>query len=149
VRREADHVSTADAIHVASFRGALRNFLRASEEIAQSNGLTPRRHLLLLMIKGAPDGSERATIGELTERLALAQSTVTELVKRAEQAGLIERECLPGTAGSPTSISQARENGCSPASSKATRQNARSCARSSLASRTGRDHCSRGRERHR
>jgi DNA-binding MarR family transcriptional regulator len=95
VRREADHVSTADAIHVASFRGALRNFLRASEEIAQSNGLTPRRHLLLLMIKGAPDGSERATIGELTERLALAQSTVTELVKRAEQAGLIEREWSP------------------------------------------------------
>ena len=95
MRRETGHVNAADAIQVASFRSALRHFLRASEEIAQANGLTPRRHLLLLMIKGAPDGSERATIGELTERLALAQSTVTELVKRAEQAGLVEREWSP------------------------------------------------------
>ena len=29
---------------------------------------------------------------ELAERLQLAQSTVTELVRRAEAAGLIERE---------------------------------------------------------
>jgi DNA-binding MarR family transcriptional regulator len=44
------------------------------------------------MIKGAPDGSERSTVTELAERLQLAQSVVTELVFRAEQAGLIERE---------------------------------------------------------
>ncbi|MDX6644319.1 MAG: hypothetical protein QOK40_46 [Miltoncostaeaceae bacterium] len=47
---------------------------------------------MLLMIKGAPDGSERSTVTELAERLQLAQSTVTELVSRAEGAGLIERE---------------------------------------------------------
>ena len=56
------------------------------------SGLTPQRHLLLLMIKGAPDGGESATVGELAERLQLAQSTVTELVKRAEEVGLVERE---------------------------------------------------------
>ena len=44
------------------------------------------------MIKGAPDGSGRSTVTELSERLQLAQSTVTELVRRAEEAGLIERE---------------------------------------------------------
>jgi len=44
------------------------------------------------MIKGAPDGSESSTVSELVERLELAQSTVTELVGRAEEAGLIERE---------------------------------------------------------
>jgi DNA-binding MarR family transcriptional regulator len=44
------------------------------------------------MIKGAPDGSEQATITELAERLQLAQNTVTELVARAEAAGLLERE---------------------------------------------------------
>ena len=44
------------------------------------------------MIKGAPDGSERATVTELAERLQLAQSTVTELVARAEEIGLVERE---------------------------------------------------------
>jgi DNA-binding MarR family transcriptional regulator len=78
--------------HAAEFRGALRRFLRVSEEAARRHGLTPRRHLLLLMIKGAPDGSERSTVGELCEHLQLAQSTVTELVQRAETAGLIRRE---------------------------------------------------------
>jgi DNA-binding MarR family transcriptional regulator len=43
------------------------------------------------MIKGAPDGSERATVTDLVERLGLAQSTVTELVNRAEELGIIER----------------------------------------------------------
>jgi DNA-binding MarR family transcriptional regulator len=79
-------------IHVAAFRTALRSFLRTSERIARANGLTPQRHLLLLMIKGAPDGSECATIGDLSRRLQLAQSTVTELVKRAEDADLVDRE---------------------------------------------------------
>jgi DNA-binding MarR family transcriptional regulator len=45
-----------------------------------------------LMIKVSPDGSQRATVSELTERLQLAQHTVTELVARAEDAGLIRRE---------------------------------------------------------
>jgi DNA-binding MarR family transcriptional regulator len=88
----AQRVETRAAIHLAAFRAALRSFLRESERIARSEGLTPQRHLLLLMIKGAPDGSEQATVSELTERLKLAQSTVTELVNRAETAGLIERE---------------------------------------------------------
>jgi DNA-binding MarR family transcriptional regulator len=85
-------ISTQTAIRAAAFRSALRSFLRTSEEIAHENGLTPQRHLLLLLIKGAPDGSEQATVGELVERLELAQSTVTELVQRAEDVGLVERE---------------------------------------------------------
>jgi DNA-binding MarR family transcriptional regulator len=44
------------------------------------------------MVKGAADGSERSTVTELAERMQLAQSTVTELVSRAEEAGLLERE---------------------------------------------------------
>src|SRR5205807_6150094 len=71
---------------------SLRSFLRKAEQTARRAGLTPQRHLLLLMIKGAPDGSEQSTVTELAERLRLAQSTVTELVRRAEEAGLIERE---------------------------------------------------------
>jgi DNA-binding MarR family transcriptional regulator len=85
-------ISTQTAIRAAAFRSALRSFLRTSEEIARENGLTPQRHLLLLLIKGAPDGSEQATAGELVERLELAQSTVTELIQRAEDVGLVERE---------------------------------------------------------
>ena len=48
--------------------------------------------MLLMMIKGAANGTEQSTVTELAERLQLAQSTVTELVRRAEAAGLIERE---------------------------------------------------------
>jgi DNA-binding MarR family transcriptional regulator len=83
---------TSAVIQVAAFRAALREFLHESERIARANGLTPQRHQLLLMIKGAPDGSEQTTVTELTDRLKLAQSTVTELVSRAELAGLVERE---------------------------------------------------------
>ena len=85
-------IRTSDVVAVAEFRAGLRQFLRRSERIAREAGLTPQRYLLLLMIKGAADGSEQSTVTELAERLQLAQSTVTELVRRAESAGLIERE---------------------------------------------------------
>src|SRR5437868_14807010 len=85
-------LETANVIEVAEFREALRRFLRRSERVARASGLTPQRHLLLLMIKGAPDGREQSTVTELSERLQLAQSTVTELVSRAEEAGLVARE---------------------------------------------------------
>src|SRR5215471_21578309 len=84
-------MAVSEAIQVATFRSALRSFLRSSEQIARENGLTPQRHLLLLMIKGSPDGSQSSTVTQLVERLELAQSTVTELVRRAEDVGLIER----------------------------------------------------------
>ena len=84
--------SLDDVIAVADFRAALRSFLRQSERVARQSGLTPQRYLLLLMIKGAPDGSGKSTVTELARRLQLAQSTVTELVSRAEESGLIERE---------------------------------------------------------
>ena len=81
-----------DVVRVAEFRAALRQFLRRSERTARSSGLTPQRHLLLLMIKGAPDRSQQSTVTELADRLQLAQSTVTELVRRAEEAGLVDRQ---------------------------------------------------------
>jgi len=84
-------VETNAAMNVAAFRAALRSFLRESELVARASGLTPQRYLLLLMIKGAADGSERATVTALVDRLGLAQSTVTELVNRAEEMGLVER----------------------------------------------------------
>ena len=81
-----------EVARVAEFRAALRAFLRKSERNARRSGLTPQRYLLLLMIKGARDGSEQSTVTELAERLQLAQSTVTELVRRAEEIGLVGRE---------------------------------------------------------
>ena|SRR5688500_17894709 len=83
---------TDEFIRVAEFRSALRRFMSQSERVARTSGLTPQRYLLLLMIKGAPKGNERSTVTELSDRLQLAQSTVTELVARAADAGLVSRE---------------------------------------------------------
>jgi DNA-binding MarR family transcriptional regulator len=88
----ADLPNSFEVAGVAEFRAALRRFLRISERNSRAAGLTPQRYLLLLMIKGAPDGSEQSTVTELADRLQLAQSTVTELVGRAEEIGLVERE---------------------------------------------------------
>jgi DNA-binding MarR family transcriptional regulator len=85
-RREVDY---ADA---ARLREALRRFNRRSEQVTRAHKLTPQRYELLLMIKTGRDGSDRATLAELVERLQLAPSTVTELVHRCEDAGLVVRE---------------------------------------------------------
>lgn len=79
----------------ADLRAALRRFLRRSEEVARRHDLTPRQYLLLLMIKARTDQGGHSTITELVERLALTQSTVTELVQRAEDAGLVSRAPSP------------------------------------------------------
>jgi len=73
----------------ARFRAELRRFLRRSEDCSRQYGITPRQHLLLLQIAGAPEG--RTTVSELVSALALTQSAVTELVQRAEAAGLVQR----------------------------------------------------------
>lgn len=77
----------------AEFRAELRRFLRHSEDCARQVGITPRQHLLLLQIGGAPEGT--TTVSHLVGTLALTQSAVTELVQRAEAAGLVERAQSP------------------------------------------------------
>src|SRR6185503_13948308 len=80
----------ADSYEVAAaFRAELRRFLRRSEDCSRANGITPRQHLLLLQIAGAPDGV--TTVSDLVGTLSLTQSAVTELVQRAEAAGLVDR----------------------------------------------------------
>jgi len=87
----AESPSVRDVQQVAAFRVVLRSFLRQTERVAQASRLTPQRYLLLLLVKGSERGDERATVSELAEGLHLAQSTVTELVNRAEQSGLVRR----------------------------------------------------------
>jgi DNA-binding MarR family transcriptional regulator len=90
-RQAIEAPSAAEAATVAEFRVALRRFQRQTEVVARDCGITPSWYALLLQIKGAPDLSEQTTVTALAERLQLAQSSVTELVARAEKAGLIER----------------------------------------------------------
>ena len=81
-----------DYVAIAGFRAALREFENAAEEAARSADLTPQRYLLLLMVKGAPRGDERATVNDIAERLRVEAHTVTGAVTRAEAAGLVTRE---------------------------------------------------------
>jgi DNA-binding MarR family transcriptional regulator len=64
-----------ELLRAAAFRSELRRFLRRSDELVGEVGLTPQRYDLLLQLNAAPDG----------------HSTVTELGKRAEEAGLVQR----------------------------------------------------------
>lgn len=73
----------------AAFRTALRQFLARTNEVAANAGLTSQRYDLLLAIETG--NGESSTVSELAKRLSLPQPAVTELVKRAEEAGLIER----------------------------------------------------------
>ena len=73
----------------AEFRRALSQFLAESDADARAAGLTPQRYLMLLAIAASEHG--RLTISELVEPAPLRPSTITELVDRAEAAGLVAR----------------------------------------------------------
>jgi DNA-binding MarR family transcriptional regulator len=76
----------------ADLREALRRFGRRTELITRAHGLTPRSYQLLLMLKTGRVEAGSAGLGELEDRLQLGKSTVTELVLRSEDAGLVRRE---------------------------------------------------------
>jgi DNA-binding MarR family transcriptional regulator len=78
----------------AEFRSALRAFLRRTVDASSANGLTPQRYDLLLQIRARSPDAE-STVTELAERLSLPQPAVTELVNRAELAGLVRRRRHP------------------------------------------------------
>ena len=87
-----DHVPALDQdelVRAAAFRSELRRFLHRSDVVAADVGLTPQRYDLLLQLKASPAG--HSTVTELGRRLHLRQTAVTELVKRAEEAGLVRR----------------------------------------------------------
>ena len=82
----------SEAQRVAEFRAGLRRFHARTDQAAREAGLTPQRYLLLVMIKGAPDGSESATASDLADRLEMPQTTISDLVGRAQTAGLLRRD---------------------------------------------------------
>lgn len=75
---------------LAHFRYQLRRFLRFSEELTRSSGITALQYQLMLQVKGFP-GRDWATVGELTERLQAHQHGVVSLISRCEVSGLVKR----------------------------------------------------------
>jgi DNA-binding MarR family transcriptional regulator len=70
----------------------MRQFERHVERAARRNDLTPQRFFLLLQVEGVPEGSEGRGLAEIAALLQLSPHTVTELVDRTEDAGLVVRE---------------------------------------------------------
>lgn len=83
--------SSRELREAAEFRTALRRFLRRTREVTEEAGLTAERYDLLLAIAAA-EGEVR--IGDLCEALQLQQTAVSELVKRAADAGLVVKETV-------------------------------------------------------
>src|SRR5437868_3270253 len=88
--RNTPQLSKAEYETLASFRYALRKFLRFSEEKAAAAGLTPQQHQALLAIKGFPE-RDRITIGELAERLQIEHHSAVGLADRLAKQGYLKR----------------------------------------------------------
>ena len=87
----APAIRLSDVQEAAELRRRLTRFLAHGDATVRRCGLTPQRYRLMLAVKGAPDGSEARTVGGIAADLQLAQSSATELVDRAEAAGLVVR----------------------------------------------------------
>jgi DNA-binding MarR family transcriptional regulator len=79
-----------DYRRLLELRTGLRRFLRWSEGQAESAGLTPAQHQLLLAIRGHAD-PRGPTVGEVAESLLLRHHSAVGLVDRAAAAGLVRR----------------------------------------------------------
>jgi DNA-binding MarR family transcriptional regulator len=75
---------------LAELRYRIRRFLQEGDDIARKAQLEPQQYLLLLAVRGLPEGQE-ATIRTLAERLSLRHHSTVELVDRMEARGYVKR----------------------------------------------------------
>lgn len=70
-------------------------FTRVYKRLLGSLGLTYPQYLVLLVLWEKADDGDGPTVGRIGERLGLDSGTLTPLLKRMEQAGLIVRRRDP------------------------------------------------------
>src|SRR5580700_7844473 len=83
-------ITPAEYRALAELRYRIRHFLQEGDAKARAVGLEPQQYLMLLAIRGLPEGSE-ATIQTLAERLALKHHSAVELIDRLETNGYVRR----------------------------------------------------------
>jgi len=83
-------ITTADYRALAALRHRIRVFLCEGDAAARRLGLEPQQYLLLLAVRGLPEGME-ATVQALAERLMLKHNSTVELIDRLEQRGYVCR----------------------------------------------------------
>src|SRR6201987_6260550 len=75
---------------LAELRYRIRRFLQEGDNAAHEAGLEVQQYLLLLAIRGLPEGCE-ASVSTLAERLLLRHHSTVELIDRLETRGYVKR----------------------------------------------------------
>ena len=83
-------ITTHEYRALSELRYRIRRFLQEGDTISRTMGLEPQQYLLLLAIRGLPEGEE-ATVRTLAERLALKHHSAVELIDRLEAHGYVRR----------------------------------------------------------
>ncbi len=86
----AAEITTAEYRALAELRYLIRKFVGEGDAAARAAGLKPQQYLLLLVLRGLPEGEE-ATIRALADRLALKHHSAVELIDRLETHGYVRR----------------------------------------------------------
>jgi DNA-binding MarR family transcriptional regulator len=84
------NLATSDYAQLASFRHALRNFLRFSEAAAEQEGLTSQHYQAMLILRGWPDGLP-VSINDMAQQLLIKHNSAVGLVDRLTHEGLVLR----------------------------------------------------------
>ncbi len=87
-------ITTTDYRALAALRFRIRLFLSEGDAAARRAGLEPQQYLLLLAVRGLPEGAE-ATVQTLAERLMLKHNSTVELIDRLEKRGYVSRSHSP------------------------------------------------------
>ena len=83
-------LDTRDYAQLASFRYALRGFLRFSEAAAEQEGLTSQHYQAMLILRGWPEG-QPVSINDLAHQLLIKHNSAVGLVDRLVGRGLVVR----------------------------------------------------------
>ena len=92
-RRRSAHLDASEYRRLASFRYALRSFLRFSEAAAEKVGLTAQHYQALLAVCATADG--HLAINDLAKQLLIRHNSAVGLVDRLASQGLVSREPSP------------------------------------------------------
>ena len=87
---ERFNLVTRDYAQLASFRHALRGFLRFSEAAAAQEGLTSQHYQAMLILRGWPD-EQPVSINDLAQQLLIKHNSAVGLVDRLADEGLVVR----------------------------------------------------------
>jgi DNA-binding MarR family transcriptional regulator len=83
-------ISLSEYQAMAELRYRLRLFLHEGDATARAAGLEPQQYLMLLAIRGLPEGAT-AKIQSLADSLLIRHHSAVELVDRLEKRGYVRR----------------------------------------------------------